>query len=55
MTSCWRMAPEERPTFDVIVRKFEKLLEEEGDYLMLDNLGEGIYSVLEPSASGERV
>ena len=55
MTSCWAMMPENRPTFDVIVTKFEKLLEEEGDYLQLENIQEGIYSILEPSVSGERV
>ncbi|XP_076457559.1 uncharacterized protein LOC143291544 [Babylonia areolata] len=55
MSSCWAMTPEARPTFDVIAFRFEKLLEQEGDYLQLDNIKEGIYSILEPSVSGERV
>ena len=55
MTSCWAMAPSARPTFPTLALQFERLLEQEGDYLSLDVMEEGIYAILEPMEEGERV
>ncbi|XP_071111409.1 tyrosine kinase receptor Cad96Ca-like [Haliotis cracherodii] len=47
MSRCWNDSDTSRPTFDILSRDFERILEEEGDYIQLSQMEEGIYQVLE--------
>ena len=43
MTNCWKEDPEERPTFDKLTAMIDSMLQEESDYLCLDDLQDDIY------------
>ncbi|ESO83864.1 hypothetical protein LOTGIDRAFT_132698 [Lottia gigantea] len=52
---CWEIDKDKRPTFDQICTSLERLLEEQSDYLNLQNYEEGIYSVLFPTNYDEKL
>ena len=55
MKECWGFSASNRPSFNEIVQILERLLEEEGDYLQLENMEDGIYMILDGSFTEERL
>ncbi|XP_046578388.1 fibroblast growth factor receptor 3-like [Haliotis rubra] len=55
MSRCWNDSDTSRPTFDILSRDFERILEDEGDYIQLNQMEEGIYQVLEGVRSEEKL
>ncbi|XP_041372763.1 fibroblast growth factor receptor 3-like [Gigantopelta aegis] len=49
MTDCWSSAPDQRPTFSQLVKTVEELLEQEAEYIQLEDYEEGIYDVIDPN------
>ncbi|XP_067674760.1 fibroblast growth factor receptor 3-like isoform X2 [Haliotis asinina] len=55
MSRCWNDSDTSRPTFDILSRDFERILEDEGDYIQLNQMEEGIYQVLEGMRPEEKL
>ncbi|CAL1546599.1 unnamed protein product [Lymnaea stagnalis] len=47
MLSCWRKAPDARPTFAQLRVRLEELLEDQVNYLDLQQMDENLYSILD--------
>ncbi|XP_050417754.2 fibroblast growth factor receptor 2 [Patella vulgata] len=55
MGSCWADDATCRPSFEDLMFKLEGLLEDEGEYMMLDNFDEQVYSVIDDVRHEERL
>ncbi|KAK6173137.1 hypothetical protein SNE40_016652 [Patella caerulea] len=55
MESCWADDASCRPSFEDLVLKIEGLLEDEGEYMILHNFDEQVYSVIDDVRHEERL
>ncbi|XP_041373566.1 tyrosine kinase receptor Cad96Ca-like [Gigantopelta aegis] len=55
MQECWEFKASDRPSFDDVIVTFEQILEDEGDYIRLENMGDGLYEILEGLFTDEKL